>query len=103
MSRLQVCVDLMDFPFGSVMVIGLAAGRMFTVGAPATRKCSVAPESESAHLTALVTLRINKLAVVGRMVGKVVGWIFGDSTSFAISTCVLVLSYTVFCFLMIGR
>ena len=55
MSRLQVCVDLMNFPFGSVMVIGLAAGQMFTAGAPVTRKLPVAPESESAYLTALVT------------------------------------------------
>ena len=61
MSRLQVCVDLMDFPSGSVIVIGLAAGRMFTAGAPATRKFPVAPESESAHLTALVTFSDQRL------------------------------------------
>ena len=51
---LQVWVNLMDFPFGSVMVIGLAAGRIFTAGAPATKKPPIAPESESAHSIDLV-------------------------------------------------
>ena len=50
-----MCVDLMLFPFGSVMVIGLVAGLTFTAGEPLIKKWPVAPESESAHLTALVS------------------------------------------------
>ena len=55
MSRLHVCVDLMIFPFGSAMAIGLVAGLTFTAGEPLIKKRPVAPESESAHLTALVS------------------------------------------------
>ena len=55
MSRLHVCVDLMLFPFGSVMVIGLVAGLMFTAGEPLIKKWPIAPESDSAHFTALVS------------------------------------------------
>ena len=39
---------MMMFLFGSVMAIGLVAGLIFTAGAPAIRKCPVAPESEIA-------------------------------------------------------
>ena len=55
MSRLHVCVDLMLLPFGSVMVIGLVAGLMFTADEPLIKKWPVAPESDSAHFTALVS------------------------------------------------
>ena len=55
MSRLHVCVDLMLLPFGSVMVIGLVAGLMFTASEPLIKKWPVAPEYDSAHFTALVS------------------------------------------------
>ena len=42
-----MCVDLMLLPFGSVMVIGLVAGLMFTAGEPLIKKWPVAPESDS--------------------------------------------------------
>ena len=51
----------MILPLGSVMAIGLVAGLMFTAGAPAIRKWPVAPESEIAHLTALVTRSRSKI------------------------------------------
>ena len=54
MSRLHVWVDRMVFPFGRVMVIGLLVGLMFTAAAPFIKKWLVAPESDSAHATALV-------------------------------------------------
>ena len=56
MSRLHVCVDCMIFPLGSVILIGFVVIFLFTTGAPATRKCPVAPESEMACWTALVVL-----------------------------------------------
>ena len=46
MSRLQVCVDLMVWLLGSVMVIGLVVHFRFATGAPSTKKCPIAPESE---------------------------------------------------------
>ena len=51
----------MIFPLGSVMAIGLDAGVIFTAGAPKSKKCPVAPESEIAHFTALVTRSWSKI------------------------------------------
>ena len=51
----------MTFPLGSVMSIRLDAGVIFTAGAPAIKKCLVAPESEIAHFTALVTRSWSKV------------------------------------------
>ena len=45
--RLQVCVDLIVFPFGSVILIGAVATFALVAGAPFIRKCAVAPESDS--------------------------------------------------------
>ena len=53
MLRLHVCVDWMVLPFGRVMVIGFLVGLMFTAGALLIKKWPVAPESDSAHSTAL--------------------------------------------------
>ena len=61
MSKLHVWVDLIVFPLGKVMVIGLFAGRMFVAGAFSTKKCPVAPESEMACLTDLVTRWASKI------------------------------------------
>lgn len=47
-SRLQVWVDLIVFPFGSVILIGVVATCTLVAGAPSIRKCAVAPESDSA-------------------------------------------------------
>ena len=60
-SRLPVCVDWMCFPFGSVIVIGFSAIFFFTIGAPSTKKWPVAPESEMACFTDLVTLAASKM------------------------------------------
>ena len=62
MSRLHVWVDLIDFPLGKVMVIGLVARRLLVTGAFSTRKWPVAPESDMACFTDLVTLAVSKIA-----------------------------------------
>ena len=56
MFRLQVWVDLSFVPFGMTIVIGCFAICLFTTGtgAPSMMKWLVAPESETAHLSALV-------------------------------------------------
>ena len=46
MSKLQVCVDLIVFPSGSVMLMGCFATLMFVTFASACMKCPVAPESD---------------------------------------------------------
>ena len=48
-SKLHVCVDWMILPLGSVIFSGDAVGLLLTTGAPCTRKCPVAPESEMAY------------------------------------------------------
>ena len=55
-SRLQVWVNLVIFSFGRVVMIGLAAGIIFTAGVLVIKKYPVAPESEISHVTALATL-----------------------------------------------
>ena len=52
----------MVLPLGSVMVIGLRAGRLFVAGAFSTKKWPVAPESEIACLMDLVTLCLLNIA-----------------------------------------
>ena len=51
MLRLHVWVDLIDFPLGKVMVIGLVAHCLLVTGAFSTRKWPVAPESDMACFT----------------------------------------------------
>ena len=51
MSRLHVWVDLIVFPFGNVMAMGLWAIILFVTGAFLTKKCPVAPKSEMACST----------------------------------------------------
>ena len=49
MSKLHVCVDCIIFPLGSVIFNGDDVNFLLTTGAPCTRKCPVAPESEMAY------------------------------------------------------
>lgn len=49
MSRLQVCDDRTWEPSGRVMVMGAVATFLFVTGAPSTKKCAVAPESNKAY------------------------------------------------------
>ena len=58
----MVWVDLIDFQLGKVMVIGLVARRLLVTGAFSTRKWPVAPESDMACFTDLVTLAVSKIA-----------------------------------------
>jgi len=51
MSRLHVCVDRTWEPSGRVMVNGALAIFLFVTGAPSTKKCAVAPESNKAYWT----------------------------------------------------
>ena len=53
MSRLQVCDDRTWEPSGRVMVMGAVATFLFVTGAPSTKKCAVAPESNEAYCTVL--------------------------------------------------
>ena len=48
-SILQVCVDFIIFQFGKVIFIGTLEGCLLTNGAPSTRNCPVAPESEKSQ------------------------------------------------------
>ena len=64
MSRLQVCVDLILFPFGSKIWTGVVATFLFTIGAPSTRKWPVAPESEMAYSTALVRRLVSNIILL---------------------------------------
>ena len=57
-SKLHVCVDVMIFPFGIVMLIGLSATCKFVTGAPSTRKWPVAPESDMAYSIAILSLSV---------------------------------------------
>ena len=63
-SRLHVWVDFSFVPLGMAMVMGRVAICLFTTGAPSMMKWLVAPESETAHSTALV--RNFRLKVVSR-------------------------------------
>ena len=58
MSRFHLCVDVMLFPFGIVMLIGLSATCKFVTGAPSTRKWPVAPESEITYSIAILSLSV---------------------------------------------
>ena len=49
MSKLHVYVDCINFPSGSVIFNGDNDNFLLTTGAPCTRKCPVAPESEMAY------------------------------------------------------
>ena len=88
MSRLHVCVDLMIFPFGSVMAIGLVAGLMFTAGAPAIRKWLVAPESEIAHLTVLVSRSRSKIVFACGSPRNFLVWMICSHACCLVSACV---------------
>ena len=45
-SMLHVCVDCIMSPFGNVILIGLTASSLLTIGVPLTRKWHVAPKSD---------------------------------------------------------
>jgi hypothetical protein len=61
MLRLHVCVDVITLPFGILMLIGLVARRLLVTGAFSTRKWPVAPESDMACCTDLVTFALSKI------------------------------------------
>ena len=52
-SRLHVCVETSNLPFGSVILIGSSATSLFCAGASITRKCPVAPKSMIAYVALL--------------------------------------------------
>ena len=60
-SRLHVWVERIVVPSGNVMVMGLIAFFLLVTGAFSTRKCPVAPESETACFTARVVLCVSKI------------------------------------------
>ena len=71
MLRLHVWVDLIVFSFGSVIEMGFVATFLFTTGASSTKKWPVAPESDIACFTDLVTRfvsNIHALLLVGMMI-----------------------------------
>ena len=47
-----MCVDFIVFPFSNVNFIGDLGGCLLNTGAPSTRNCPVAPESEKSQCTA---------------------------------------------------
>ena len=74
MSKLQVWVDLMVLLLGKVMVIGLLAGRLLVTGTFSTKKWPVAPESEMACLTDLVTRCWSKIVFALGIECKLLAW-----------------------------
>ena len=74
MSRLHVCVDRMLLPFGRVMVIGFVAGLIFTAGETLIKKWPVAPESDSAHLTALFSRTWSNMVLACGNSRKLLAW-----------------------------
>ena len=64
----------MVLPLGKVMVIGLLAGRLLVTGAFSTKKWPVAPESEMACLTDLVTRCWSKIAFALGIACKFLAW-----------------------------
>ena len=65
-SRWHVCDDCMILPSGSLMLRGLVATFFRVTGAPSTTKCAVAPESEYAYSTCLVTRGLlNMVSAIG--------------------------------------
>ena len=55
MNKLHEWVDLMLIPLRNVIMMGLFIIVLFFTGAPSIKKCPIAPESDTACLTALVT------------------------------------------------
>ena len=51
--RLHVCVDMMVYPLGKVILIGLVVGLIFITGAPCIIKWPVAPALAIVHLLLL--------------------------------------------------
>ena len=74
MSRLHVCADRMLLPFGRVMVIGFVAGLTFNAGEPLIKKWLVAPESESAHLSALFSRTWSNMVLACGSSRKLLAW-----------------------------
>ena len=63
---LHVWVDWINFPFGRVILRGVAAGCLLATVEPSTNKWPVAPESEMAYFTTLHTFGLSILvAVIG--------------------------------------
>ena len=60
MFKLHVWVDVIFLPFGNRICIGLVALFLLTTGAPSTRKCPVAPESDTAYCMACTILLVLK-------------------------------------------
>ena len=83
-----MCVDLMLLPFGSVMVIGLVAGLMFTAGEPLIKKWPVAPESESAHFTALVSRSWLNIVFACGSSRKLLAWMICCHACCLVGVCV---------------
>ena len=75
MSRLQVWVELIVLPLGSLILIGLVAILLFTMCVPSTRKWPVAPESENAHSMFLVTWTLSKILADNGNSFKLLAWI----------------------------
>ena len=68
MSKLNVCVDCISFPLGGVIFNGDAVNFLLTTGAPCTRKCPVAPESNMEYWTSYFLFVVKKLRlIVGRL------------------------------------
>ena len=83
-----MCVDLMLFPFGSVMVIGLVAGLMFTAGEPLIKKWPVAPESDRAHFTALVSRSWLNIVFACGSSRKLLAWMMCCHACCLVGACV---------------
>ena len=64
----------MLLPFGRVMVIGFVAGLMFTAGEPLIKKWPVAPESDSAHFTALFSRSWSNIVLACGSSRKLLAW-----------------------------
>ena len=69
-----MCVDMIMFPFGSMILIGCVTDHMFTAADSSTIKCLVAPEYEKAHVTALSNLIVLKMVFAIESSCRLLAW-----------------------------
>ena len=56
-----MCVEMIIFLFGSMILIGYVVSRIFTAMDPLRRRCPVVQESEKAHSIAFFKLSVLKM------------------------------------------
>ena len=77
----------MIVPSGSLIATGYSATFLFTTGAPSSRKWALAPESEMANFTMLVSfLVLNMVDALGRSISLLACTIFAHAPNLVVGT-----------------